>query len=86
MSIKARTVTLTTTPVLLESPEKSMTIYFSAASADVRIGGSDLTSSTNGFNPGQIGTPDYIILERDDDLYAVLTAGTSALSYLAIGD
>jgi hypothetical protein len=89
MTIKARTITLTTTPQLIQAVQKNMLIYFEASSLDstVRIGGSDLTSSTNGYNPLSIDAPsDSLVLERGDDLYGVVTSGTKAITYLAIGN
>lgn len=87
MSVKARTVNLTTTPVLLETPEKELIIYFSDIGSTTRIGGSDLTSTSNGFNPININHPgDSLVLGRGDAIYAVVTTGVSTLTYLAIGD
>ena len=87
MSIKARTVTLTTTPVLLESPQKGIVVYFDVSVSNARIGGSDLTTSTNGFNPNNLNNPgDSIALDRGDDLYGVATTGTAVISYLVIGN
>lgn len=84
MSVKARTVSLTTTPVLLETPQKFMTIVFKAPNSDVTIGGSDLTSSTNGISPNDLPTR-TVELNRGESLYAVTTANIN-LTYIAIGD
>lgn len=82
MSVKGRVVSLTTTPTLLENPNCSMVITIFGNISAVNIGGSDLTSSTNGVSPT---TGLEIRLDRGDALYAVATSGTTSLAYLAIG-
>jgi len=85
MSIITKIVTLGTTATLLETgvPEGKVTLLRDA-SADVFIGGSDVTTA-NGF---RLATTDVLSVTcyQGDALYAIASSGTPTVRVLATRD
>ena len=86
MTITSRVETLSTTAEIIESGSaEGKVVGLRDASADIYIGGADVTGASNGF---KVATTDVIFLTLlpGDTLYAVAAAGTPTVAVLVTRD